>query len=153
MTDDQARIILLLGIVVAMPIGIYHRLRARTGERLDRRQEGWPILLSLRPLGVAFVIGLTAFLIKPRNIAWASLQLPSWVRWTGIGFGIAAIALLACMFHTLGHNLTDTVVTRRDATRITSGPDLLGRQPQELALALAASANTVWTVGKRLPRW
>jgi protein-S-isoprenylcysteine O-methyltransferase Ste14 len=142
MTDDQARLILLLGIAM-MPIGIYHRLRARTDERLDRRQEGWPILLSLRPLGAAFVGGLAAFLIKPSSMAWASLHLPSWARWTGVGFGVAAIALLIWMFHTLGHNLTDTVVTRRDATLVTNGPYHWVRHPMYLALALAVIAHVL----------
>ena len=40
MTDDLARIILLAGLAVVMPVGIYHRVRAHTDERLDRRQEG-----------------------------------------------------------------------------------------------------------------
>ncbi|MEO8427120.1 MAG: transposase [Verrucomicrobiota bacterium] len=41
MSDDQLfRLILLAGFVIFMPIGIYHRLKARTGEKLDRWQEG-----------------------------------------------------------------------------------------------------------------
>ena len=65
MTDDMARIILLVGFAVVTPVGIYHRLRSRTDERLDRRQEGWLILLSLRPLALAGMVGLVAFLIAP----------------------------------------------------------------------------------------
>ena len=143
MTNDQARLILLFSIAGGMPIGIYHRLRARTGERLDRLQEGWPILLSLRPLGAAFVVGLAAFLIKPSSMAWASLHLPNWARWTGIGFSAAAIVLVTWMFHTLGHNLTDTVVARRDATLITSGPYYWVRHPMYLALALGVIGNAL----------
>jgi len=143
MNDHQARIILLLGFAVAMPIGIYHRLRARTGERLDRRQEGWLILLTLRPLAAAFVGGLVAFLVEPSNMAWSSLHLPSWARWTGVVFGVAALALLTWMFHTLGHNLTDTVVARRNATLVTSGPYHWVRHPFYLALALGVIANTL----------
>ncbi len=60
MTDDLARIILLVGFAVVAPVGIYHRLRSRTDERLDRRQEGWLILLSLRPLALACMVGLAA---------------------------------------------------------------------------------------------
>src|SRR5260221_2892896 len=38
MSDDQVfRLILLAGFVIFMPDGIYHRLKARTGERLDCR--------------------------------------------------------------------------------------------------------------------
>jgi protein-S-isoprenylcysteine O-methyltransferase Ste14 len=49
MSDDQLfRLILLAGLVIVMPIGIYHRLKSRTGEKLDRRQEGLFILITLR---------------------------------------------------------------------------------------------------------
>ena len=65
MTDDLARIILLVGFVLVAPIGIYYRLRSRTDESLDRRQEGWFILLTLRPVALAFIAGLMVFLVKP----------------------------------------------------------------------------------------
>ncbi len=40
MNDEQLfRLILLAGFVLFMPIGIYHRLKARTGEKLDRLNE------------------------------------------------------------------------------------------------------------------
>ncbi len=75
MTDDLARVILLVGFALVVPVGIYHRLRSRTDERLDRRQEGWLILLTLRPLALAFMAGLVAFLIEPSWMAWASFHL------------------------------------------------------------------------------
>jgi protein-S-isoprenylcysteine O-methyltransferase Ste14 len=143
MTDDLARIILLVGFAVVVPVGIYHRLRARTGERLDRRQEGWLILLSLRPLALVFLVGLVAYLIEPSWMAWASLRLPGWARWIGAGFGVAAGGLSIWTFRTLGPNLTDTVVTRREATLVTHGPDRWVRHPFYLAVALAVIANSL----------
>ena len=118
MTDDLARLILLVGFAVVAPVGIYHRVRSRTDERLDRRQEGWLILLSLRPLALAFMAGMVAFLVKPSSMAWASFHLPNWARWSGVGLGAGAAGLIIWTFRSLGHNLTDTVVTRRDATLI-----------------------------------
>lgn len=143
MTNDLARIILLLGCAVVIPVGIYHRLRARTGERLDRRQEGWPILLTLRPLAAAFLVGLVVFLIEPSSMAWASLHLPSWARWIGVGFGVAAGGMFIWTFRTLGRNLTDTVVTRRNAALVTHGPYQWVRHPFYLAFAMAVIANTL----------
>jgi protein-S-isoprenylcysteine O-methyltransferase Ste14 len=143
MTDDQARIILLLGFVVLAPIGVYHRYRAHTGESLDRRQEGWPILLTLRPFAAAFAVGLIAFLVDPTSMAWSSLHLPSWARWTGVGIGVTGAALVTWTFHTLGHNLTDTVVTRRNAALVTSGPYRWVRHPFYLAFALGVIASTL----------
>ena len=136
MSDFQARLILLAGFVILMPIGMYHRLRAHTGERLDRRQEGWLILLTLRPMALAFLVGLIAYLIQPSSMAWSAMYLPGWARWSSIVFGIAAILLGAWTYHTLGHNLTDTVVTRQNATLITSGPYRWVRHPFYVTLAL-----------------
>jgi protein-S-isoprenylcysteine O-methyltransferase Ste14 len=143
MSNTQARAILLLGFIITMPIGIYHRLRARTGEHLDRRQEGWPILLSLRLLGLAFMVGLIAYVVEPSNMQWASLHLPPSARWLGVPIGIATIALVTWMFHTLGHNLTDTVVTRQNASLVTGGPYRWVRHPMYVALMLAVIANTL----------
>jgi len=90
MTDNLSRIILLVGVAVLAPVGIYHRMRSRTDERLDRRQEGWLILFGLRSLALISMAGLIAFLIRPNSMAWASFNVPHWARWSGVGFGIAA---------------------------------------------------------------
>ena len=145
MTDDMARIILLVGFAVVAPVGVYHRLRSRTDERLDRRQEGWPILLSLRPLALACMVGLAAFLIEPSWMAWASVRLPNLARWIGVVFGLVAGGLLTWTFHSLGHNLTDTVVTRRNATLVIHGPYRWVRHPFYLACGMAVMANALVT--------
>ena len=68
MGDDQTfRIILALGMAAVLPFGIYHRVRAQaTHEKLDRRQEGLFILLTLRPIGLAAMFGLVTFVANPR---------------------------------------------------------------------------------------
>ena len=49
MQDEQIfRLILVLGFAGVFPVGIYHRLKAHASkEKLDRRQEGLFILLTL----------------------------------------------------------------------------------------------------------
>jgi protein-S-isoprenylcysteine O-methyltransferase Ste14 len=145
MTDSLAQAILIAGFVLFMPIGIYFRVRSRTDERLDRLQEGWPILLGLRLLALVFMAGLVVFLIDPSLMAWASIRIPNWFRWCGVGLGAAAAALVIWTFRTLGHNLTDTVVTRRDATLVTNGPYRWVRHPFYLAFAMAVIANSLIT--------
>src|SRR6185295_20143311 len=105
MNDDQLfRLILLAGFVLLMPIGIYHRLKARTGEKLDRRQEGLFILVTLRLVGVGGMAGLIAYFINPACMAWAEVPLPVGLRWTGVGLVLIAGLLLTWMFRTLGRN-------------------------------------------------
>src|SRR5215210_6283915 len=108
--DHLFRMILIVGFLVVLPIGIYHRVKSQaTGEKLDRRQEGLFILATLRPLGLTLWLGVLAWMIDPAWMAWSAVPLPAWVRWTGIGVLGSASALLVWTFRSLGKNLTDTV--------------------------------------------
>ena len=144
MNDDHPfRLILLAGFVIVVPIGIYHRLKSRTGEKLDRWQEGLFILVTLRLMGLAANAGLIAYFINPNCMAWAALPLPAWLRWTGIGLGVMAGLLLVWTLRRLGRNLTDTVVTRKEHTLVTTGPYRWVRHPFYCSAALAVLANSL----------
>ena len=77
--DDRIfQLILILGIAIVAPIGIYHRLRSMAlREKLDRRQEGLFILLTLRPIGWAGLLGVWTFVVSPARMAWSSVPLPA----------------------------------------------------------------------------
>ena len=128
--DQTFRAVLILVFLVVLPIGIYHRLRLQVmGETLDRRQEGLFILATLRPLGAAFWFGLIAWMVDPGWMAWTSMSLPVWLRWTGVGVIAIACGLLVWTFRSLGTNLTDTVVTRQKHTLVLHGPYRWIRHP------------------------
>ena len=143
MTGDPVfREILLAGWLVLLPVLVYHRIRSQaTGERLDRRQEGWFILLTLRPVGLAHMAGLITYLINPSRMAWAALPLPIWLRWAGVAIGVTAGSLLVWTLVNLGRNLTDTVVTRTAHTLVTAGPYRWIRHPFYVTTALIIVAN------------
>lgn len=147
MTDDQTfRLVLAVGMAAILPFGIYHRVRSQaTREKLDRRQEGLVILLTLRPIGLAAMGGLVAFLVDPRSMAWSSFPLPVSLRWVGVGIGVVAGSTLVWTFHSLGRNITDTVVTRRQHALVTTGPYRFVRHPFYVASALAFLANALAT--------
>ena len=135
--ESLLRWAVLVGVAALLPIGIYHRAKSQsTGEPLDRRQEGLFILATLRPLGAACWLGLLAWLIEPRWMAWSSVPLPIALRWTGISLLAAAAALVFWTFRSLGANLTDTVVTRREHTLVVHGPYRWVRHPFYDAAAL-----------------
>lgn len=137
MADDQTfRMLLLIGIAGVLPIMAYHRIKAHTSEALDRRQEGWVVLATVRPFGIAFMIAVIVFAVSPARMAWSALPLPAWIRWSGFGVLIASNALLLWTLHSLGPNLTDTVVTRKHHTLVVRGPYHWVRHPFYLSVAL-----------------
>ncbi len=147
MENDQIfRAILVLGFVAVCPIALDHRLKAQASkEKLDRRQEGLFILLTLRPIALVKMFGTVAWLIHPPWMAWSSVELPHWLRWTGVLLGVMAATLLIVTFRTLGTNITDTVVTRARYTLVTDGPYRWVRHPFYVAFAVAMAADALVT--------
>lgn len=144
MNDEQLfRLILIIGFVIVVPIGIYHRAKADSGEKLDRRQEGLPLLISIRLLGLLGMIGLVAYMIDPAWMAWSSMPLPVWLRWFGVGLGALTAMFLTWTFISLGKNLTDTIVTRQEHFLVTNGPYRWVRHPFYVSFALGVLANSL----------
>ncbi len=142
--DQVFRWILILGIATVLPIGLYHRIKSQaSGEKLDRRQEGLFILATLRPIGALKMIGVIAWLIDPESMAWSSVGLPIGLRWIGVIIGAFAAVLIIWVFRTIGTNITDTVVTRKEHTLVTSGPYRYVRHPFYLAFGMATVADSL----------
>jgi protein-S-isoprenylcysteine O-methyltransferase Ste14 len=128
--DHSFRVALIAFFVVALPIGLYYRIKSQaTHEKLDRRQEGLFILVTLRLMGAAFWLGLIAWMIDPGTFGWSAVPLPNWARWMGVGVLAIGCGLLVWTFRSLGKNLTDTVVTRREHTLVMHGPYRWVRHP------------------------
>ena len=139
--EDALRWCLLAGALAWFPIVAYHRIKAyRSGEALDRRQEGLFILATLRPIALVFFVSLVMYLVNPARMAWSAIALPAWLRWSGVGMIAAASVLLFWTLHSLGTNLTDTVVTRKAHTLVVNGPYRWVRHPfyDTVALLLIA---------------
>jgi protein-S-isoprenylcysteine O-methyltransferase Ste14 len=145
MSDEQTfRTVLIGAALLLFPVTIFHRVKSQaTGESLDRWQEGPLILFTLRPIGIATMLGLIAYMINPAWMAWSSMPLPAWLRWVGVALGAAGGALLVWTLRSLGKNLTDTVVTRRAHTLVMKGPYRSVRHPFYDAVALSVLANSL----------
>ena len=130
-SESTFRAVAMANIALCLPIGLYYRIRSQAkGERLARSEEGLVLLVGLRLCGVLAWVVLATYLIDPHRVAWCSLALPGWLRWAGAALGFFVVApLLFWTFHSLGKNLTDTVVTRREHTLVTHGPYRWVRHP------------------------
>jgi protein-S-isoprenylcysteine O-methyltransferase Ste14 len=146
MSHDQTfRAVLVVVLLLILPIGIYHRLKSQaTREKLDRWPEGLFILATLRPVGIAFWVGLMVWTVDPGWMAWSSVPLPTWLRWTGVGVIAIACGLLVWTLRCLGKNLTDTVVTREKHTLVMHGPYRWVRHPfYDSAVLLAVAVSLI----------
>jgi protein-S-isoprenylcysteine O-methyltransferase Ste14 len=136
MAEDPFRVAVLVIFVAAVAVALPHRLRARTSERVSRRDEGWPILITLRLAGLVLWVGAIGYIINPLWLPWAAMPLPPAVRWTGVVIGAAGVVTMHWTMSTLGKNLTDTVFVRANASLVTSGPYRFVRHPFYVAAGL-----------------
>jgi protein-S-isoprenylcysteine O-methyltransferase Ste14 len=144
MTEDSLfRWLVLAGFLVGGSIGAYHRHRAHTGEPIARREEGWFLLLSIRLVAVVGFVGFVAYLISPALMSWAAFPLPGWCRWCGAAVGAANLPYAWWVYHSLGRNITDTVVTRSEHALVTSGPYRYVRHPFYLMLLFFVVSGTL----------
>jgi len=123
--------IVYLSAAALLATGSYYRFQAsKSNEPIDRRQEGWPLLIAIRLSGFGL---LAALLFGARS---SSLSHPL-LRQAGAVLFVLSTAWLIWMYRSLGRNLTDTVVTRRDASFVTHGPYRYVRNPMYSGLLAA----------------
>jgi protein-S-isoprenylcysteine O-methyltransferase Ste14 len=130
-TELLFRYILITLFIIGVAVSIYYRRKAQitSGDEIDRRHEGVLTMIALRIGGMLTWLSILIYMIYPPLVSWASIQLPDWIRWTGVGMGVIAVSLLIWMFRSLGLNITDTVVIRKSHTLVTRGPYRWIRHP------------------------
>ncbi len=151
-SENLYRIAVVVVMVLTLAVTAYHRLQAAaSGEKISRRDEGYLFAAVLRLSGLCLFIATLAYVISPASVQWASFPLPTWIRWLGIVTGMLCSFLMYWTLSSLGKNLTDTVVTRAEATLVTHGPYLWVRHPFYVTAALLMASVTVlaanWLIG------
>jgi protein-S-isoprenylcysteine O-methyltransferase Ste14 len=127
---DDAICRVMLGVVIAgmSVVRIYRHAQAgRSGPAM--RLEG-PLNMALRAAaGLTGFVVLILYLASPQRLAWASVPLWPWLRWTGAVAGLASVGLLAWVYRELGRNFSATLHVRAEHTLVTSGPYHWVRHP------------------------
>ncbi|UCF28664.1 MAG: isoprenylcysteine carboxylmethyltransferase family protein [Chloroflexota bacterium] len=132
MNEDLIFRFLVIALMLsAFIVSAYHRRKAQqsSGDEIDRRKEGDFIMIALRLGGGLIWLLILVYMIYPPAVSWATVPLPSWIRWLGVFGGFVAVILLIWMFRSLGTNITDTVITRREHSLVTHGPYRWIRHP------------------------
>lgn len=151
-TENSYRVALVVVMVLTISVILYYRLQAASsGEKISRKEEGYLFAVTLRLAGVCLWLATFAYLIDPFSVQWASVPLPPSVRWVGVAIGVSCSALMYWTLSSLGKNLTDTVVTRKQATLVTNGPYRWVRHPFYVTAALLMGSVTIltanWLIG------
>ncbi len=124
MDDTIFRILILVLMVTALSISAYFRRKAQRegSDKIDRTQEGVPLMLVLRVAGLGLWLSVLVYVINPAWIQFAALPIPDALRWFGFALSLIALPLIVWMFRSLGSNITDTVQTRQNAQLVVRGP-------------------------------
>ena len=146
------RIALAVILISTSSVALRYRLKsAASGERISHQDEGYLFAAVLRLAGLCLWGSTLAYLVAPSWIEWASFPLPEWIRWCGAVTGIISSGLMYWTLSSLGINLTDTVVVRREATLVTHGPYRWVRHPFYVTAALVMASATLlsanWLIG------
>jgi protein-S-isoprenylcysteine O-methyltransferase Ste14 len=130
-TESLIRIILAASLLIALSISITYRHRAaQSGERIKTAEEEGRRTMFVRSL---FALGgwgaMFLYLINPAWMAWAQIELPVGLRWTGVALTAACVPLIYWIFSSLGNNVTHTVYIREKHSLVRHGPYQFIRHP------------------------
>ena len=130
MTEDVFRTAFFIVLLSAFLISGYYRRKARqTGDVINRRAEGLPILLLRMGLGLPLLILLLLYVFKPDWLNWSKVSLPGWLQWTALAAAFLCVPFLWWVFRSIGVNVSETVLTKREHNFVTWGPYRWIRHP------------------------
>jgi len=131
MNDNLFRIFAALILIGSSSISVYYRRKANleSGETVSTQAENQFVFLALRLTALTLVIGMLTYMIYPPWLDWSKVGIPESTRWLGVGLGLVGVGLCYWVFSSIGQGISTTVVTRKQARLITSGPYRWVRHP------------------------
>ena len=150
--QGELRFRIALGIVFAalLVVRVYYQIQARRAGAVTEF-EGKANIAARIVAGLGSFALLVLYLVNPAALAWASVALPSWLRWAGLPIGVLGIVLLLWVHLELGANFRGTLHLREGHTLITSGPYRWVRHPMYTAFFAITLSFTLlsvnWLIG------
>jgi protein-S-isoprenylcysteine O-methyltransferase Ste14 len=140
----------LLILAFAAHRGYYVRKHGKEENTLKKREEGVVSKIA-GVLGLIGFVTVLVYVVRPTWLSWASLALPLWLRWSGVGIALSGFALLQWSQNTLGKNWSDTPRMIEDQSLIISGPYRFIRHPIYTAFLLILGSTLLisanWLIG------
>lgn len=151
-TETIFRIILpVLILSFALHRGYYVRNFSKPEDATIRKREEGTASKIAGLLGMAGFVFTFLYVINPAWLEFASLSLPDWLRWMGVGIALAGFALLQWAQVTLGKSWSDTPRMMKEQTLITRGPYRTIRHPIYTAFLLILGSTLLissnWLIG------
>jgi protein-S-isoprenylcysteine O-methyltransferase Ste14 len=139
----------LIVLVACAAISISYRWRARRASgTIPRRREGGWLMAGRAVVALPLFIGVIAYVVSPRSMAWASLEIPTWARWVGVWVGALTIPCVWWVFQSLGRNVSETVLTKDQHALVTHGPYRWVRHP-----LYAVAGTALVAIGLMAANW
>ena len=131
MANDQLFRWFFIAIFVGtLSISGYFRYRARrSGEAIPRAREGNLALLTRLLFAAPLYLPILAYMLNPAWMAWSAIPLPTWLRWLGAAVGLGMLPLLYWVVSSIGHNISETFLTKEKHVLVTHGPYRWVRHP------------------------
>ena len=130
------RLLTLVALVGTLGVSGFHRRRARqSSETIARRRESPGLMAARLLVALPLFLSVILYVANPAWMEWATIDLPgrlhrlAWLRWMGAAMALACIPTAQWVFTTLGRNVSETVLTKRDHELVTSGPYRWVRHP------------------------
>ena len=120
----------LATLISTLGISTYYRHRARQeSEKIPRRNERPLMVLARVVMALPLFGGILIYLANPGLMEWASFTAPLWSRWAGVGLGLVTVPSAYWVFSSIGHNISETVLTKEQHELVTHGPYRWIRHP------------------------
>lgn len=156
MASSVFRWFALAVLVGCLSISGYYRRRAhKESGAIPRSQETLGLRIGRSVIALPLFLGILAYIINPGWMAWAALPLPTWLRWIGAVIGLFSVPSAHWVFTSIGRNVSETVLTKRDHALVMVGPYRWVRHPlyttgMALLLAIGLMAANWFILGLTL---
>jgi len=120
--ENPFRFTLLVVAVNQSAISFYCMKKAKATATIFRhREEGIPLSVLLGSFYFGYCVGIVAYLIEPKWMAWSAIGLTAWVRWAGAALLMVGAALICWGLIDLGKNFAFAVTPKEKNRLVTTG--------------------------------